>query len=115
MVRRLIAMLFGVAFLSVAIAGSAFAATGTCNDTYVKRGQKINVKGDGGVAGETALLNFNGKTIGGSTVDGFGFFKVVGNIPSHATYGTYPITVDLSTTGTVNACNVRVNRTGLAP
>ncbi len=110
--RRALAALAGAALIFVALMGSASAApTGYCSKTRGLPGDKLVVRGQDGIAGESAILNFNTKAIGGNTVDGYGFWTIVGHIPRHAVPGTYAITVTFSPSATsASPCFFRVTR-----
>jgi hypothetical protein len=110
--RRALAAVASALLISVALAGTAFSdPVGYCNVTRGVPGTVLKVKGKDGQAGEWAHLNFNGKVIGGSTVDGYDFWKVVGTVPRHAVPGTYPITVTFEfSTPPAQPCYFRVVR-----
>ena len=104
------ALVLGV-LLSVAVGATASAdPVGYCSKTKGVPGTILTVKGKDGQAGEWAHLNFNSKTIGGSTVDGFNFWKVSGRIPRHAVPGTYQISVTFEFSNTDLPCMFRVVR-----
>jgi len=99
------------ALITIAIGSTASAdPVGTCSRTRGLPGSALSVSGKDGMAGEWAHLNFNGKAIGGSTVDGYNFWKVSGRIPRGAVPGTYPITVTFQTSNTASPCFFRVTR-----
>src|ERR1043165_9099772 len=105
--RRALAVLAGVVLITLGIAGAAQAdPTGVCSKTRVLPGDRISVHGKDALPGEWAHLNFNSKTIGGTTVDGYGFWIVGGRIPIHATPGTYQFTVTFQTSNTAAPCFV---------
>ncbi len=109
--RRAIAAIAGALLISFALAGTAFSdPVGYCNVTRGVPGTLLKVKGKDGQAGEWLHLNFNNKTIGGSTVDGFDFWRASGRVPPHAVPGTYPVTVTFQTSNTATPCNFRVVR-----
>lgn len=106
-------MLAAATLISVGVMGAAQAdPVGTCSRTRVLPGDPISVKGKDGQAGEWLHLNFgpSSKTIGGNTVDGFGFWHVGGRIPAHAVPGTYQISVTFEFSNTATPCFVRVVR-----
>src|SRR4051812_5272542 len=111
--RRGIATLVAGVLLSVAIGATASAdPVGFCSKTKGIPGTLLTVKGKDGQAGEWAHLAFgpSQKVIGGSTVDGFDFWKVSGHIPRHAVPGTYQISVTFEMSNTATPCMFRVVR-----
>jgi hypothetical protein len=110
--RRAIAAIAAASFIFVAFAATASAApSGICNRTRGVPGDRLVVQGENAIAGESAFLNFNGKVIGGSTVDGYDNFKVAGRVPRSMLPGTYPVTVTFTPSNTVaTPCSFRVVR-----
>jgi len=109
--RRAFAVLAASTLMALGVMGTASAdPVGYCSTTRGVPGTLLTVKGKDGQAGEWVHLNFSSKTIGGSTVDGFNFWKVSGRIPSHAVPGTYQISVTFEFSNTATPCFFRVVR-----
>lgn len=107
--RRMVAVLAVIGLMSVGFASSA-EATGVCSHTVRYPKQAIGVHGKDKIPGETALLRFDTKVIGGTTVDGFGNYIVDGRIPGSAMPGLYTISVTFDTSPTDVPCTVKVRK-----
>jgi hypothetical protein len=105
---RLIIVSLASLLVFFGLSHSALAVTGTCSSTQLSPGQVLTVTGGSGSPGEAVTLYFGTTVIGGSTVDGAGFFTVSGTVPSGATPGTYTIAVGAPISGGTTPCSVTV-------